>query len=261
MNRVLGGLGYENMDARAITDVQLACDVWCVAVEGCVRSGDPKPDDAKVGEKYYQELQLRRKYAMDVYNAMVKVTLAPDDSGCYVPENGSNNKVPYIPQSGSKPWATTPFGNGDDRTISSSGCSIASLSMVLSYLSGEYIYPDEIMQKIRDANGGKNIYAAEVGASWDVFPGVASMYGFTGKAINSSEVDGYLKSGYPVIQSCNAGEFTGNKHFIVITGTDGNGGYYVNDPNSNYESYSLKVYKLENIIGSPGNGKGWWVIQ
>ena len=271
MNRVLGGLGYENMDARAITDVQLACDVWCVAVEGCVRSGDPKPDDAKVGEKYYQELQLRRKYAMDVYNAMVK-TLTPDDSECYIPENGSNNKVPYIPQSGDKTWfkttsgekmswAMTPFGNGDDRTISSSGCSVASLSMVLSYLSGEYIYPNEIMQKIRDANGGRNIYAASSGAYWTIFDGVAKLYGFTGKQIASSEVDGYLKSGYPVIQSCNAGEFTGNKHFIVITGTDGNGGYYVNDPNSSHESYSLKIYKLENIIGSPGNGKGWWVIQ
>ena len=105
------------------------------------------------------------------------------------------------------------------------------------------------MQKIRDANGGRNIYAASR-SILDIFDGVANVWVHR-QAIASSEVDGYLKSGYPVIQSCNAGEFTGNKHFIVITGTDGNGGYYVNDPNSSHESYSLKIYKLENIIGSP----------
>lgn len=267
LNRVLKNLGHPGADFRTLTDPQLACDVWCVAVEGAVRTGDPKPDDASVGKYgYCQELLKRRDYTTAVYNAMMKTELSPDlDNGCYIPFNASNNKVPYIAQSRGR-WAQTEFGNQSKnepkfKSISGSGCSSASLSMVLSYLSGRYIYPDEIVAKIRENNNGRNpYYIYDEGADHNIIKYVPTLYGFTGTQIGPFDIDKYLKAGYPVIMLCHEGKFTDGGHFVVITGTDGNGGYFVNDPNSAHEDFSYNTYTLEDLIYDSDDQK-WWVIQ
>ena len=269
MNRVLKKLNGQT-DIKSVTDVQTACDVWCAAVEGCTCS-DPKHTTVTcptVNGVRYQELALRREYAEKVYNAMSSVGLSIDEYGCSVPENGSNNKVPYIPQSGNVPWASYLFGDISSATITSSGCSSASLSMVLSYLTGTYIYPNDVVNMIRSHNGGRNpYYIPGSGASHSIFPAVAKMYGFTstylgggGPASSSikNKITEALANGYPVIQSCSPGEFTKKGHFIVITGMDSAGNYYVNDPNSGHRNYSYKKYTLSQITNQ---GKGWWVLK
>lgn len=254
---------------KSVTDVRTACDIWAAAMEGCVCSNDAHTEATcpKVNGKKYQELAKRRDYAEKIFNAMTSSGIDPDQYGCSVPNNNSNNKVPYIPQSGNVPWASMAFGNNGE-TISGSGCSSASLAMVLTYLNGngQYIYPHNVVETIRNANGGRNPYYVKgVGASHSIFSGVASLYGYKCSSfsrITEEQLRSFLVAGYPVIMSCDPGEFTGSGHFIVITGIDSDGYYYVNDPNSSHKDLSYKKYTYKFLTTKgQGSGKGWWVLQ
>lgn len=175
-----------------------------------------------------------------------------------VPDNGGNNPVVYFSQSGGQPWSGVPFGGGN---ISSSGCSVTSLSMVLSYLkSGTdktgWIYPSDVVQKIIEKTGNYNhFYAGEAGQGWGIFPAVAGYYGMKCKTISSSKITEELASGHPVIMSCKPSEFTNGGHFIVLTGVTDDGYIVVNDPNSSHRDKSSRKY-TQSYLSSVG--KQWW---
>ncbi|MCD8083869.1 MAG: C39 family peptidase, partial [Clostridiales bacterium] len=171
--------------------------------------------------------------------------------------------IVYYSQSSGSPWASVLFGGG---TISSSGCSVTSLGMVLTYLqcgsdvsdADAIITPDEVVATIAAHNGGNynRFYVSSSGQSWDIFPNVANYYGIHCAQINSGSIIASLQAGRPVIMSCKPGIFTSGGHFIVLTGYDATTGLiYVNDPNGSHASYSLNGYTLSTI---KSQGKGWW---
>jgi len=176
-----------------------------------------------------------------------------------IPDNDSNNPVVYLGQSngaGGSAWANVPFGG---RNIAYSGCSVTSLSMVISYLLGgvnrdNWVFPNEVVAAISDKYGNYNhFYAGDSGQSWDIFPAVAQIYGLNCTQISSGSILTSLKNGNPVIMSCKPGEFTSKGHFIVITGCDDEGYCYVNDPS--HPDKSSKKYTAQFLANQ---GKGWW---
>ena len=174
-----------------------------------------------------------------------------------IPDNGSSMPIVYMAQSGGQPWSNVPFGGG---TISTSGCSVTSLAMVLSYLKGDvnednWIYPSDIVASIAKKYGNYNHFYEKQGQNWDIFPAVADIYNVSCTPISSRSIVNELAAGHPVIMSCNPSEFTSTGHFSVLSGLTDDGYIMVNDPNSAHASYSYKKYTASYLISC---GKGWW---
>lgn len=174
-----------------------------------------------------------------------------------IPDNGSSMPVVYMSQSGGQPWSNVPFGGG---TIATSGCSVTSLAMVLSYLKSDvdssgWIYPSDIVAAIAGRYGNYNWFYAGDGQIWDIFPAAAEIYQVSCNAISSASILQELAAGKPVIMSCKPSEFTSKGHFIVLSGLTEDGYVMVNDPNAAHASYSYKKYSISYLISC---GKGWW---
>lgn len=175
-----------------------------------------------------------------------------------VPDNGSNNAVPYFAQN---EWNTKPFGGG---TISSSGCSITSFAMVISYLRGSkagnpydesnWIYPDAIADAIQAKYGNYNhFYVAPAGQNGSaLFPALAEIYGIHCRKISGSSIKTAVsQKGHVVIGAMNGGtEWTSKGHFIVVTGVADNGYLRVNDPNRSHADKSYQNYTQEYITST-----------
>ena len=174
-----------------------------------------------------------------------------------IPDNGSSMPIVYMSQSGGQPWSNVPFGGG---TIATSGCSVTSLAMVLSYLKSDvdsagWIYPSDVVAAIAKKYGNYNRFYVGDGQSWDIFPAVARMFQVSCNAISSASIIRELAAGKPVIMSCKPSEFTSKGHFIVLSGLTEDGYVMVNDPNAAHASYSYKKYSISYLLSC---GKGWW---
>lgn len=122
------------------------------------------------------------------------------------------------------------YGSG---TIETSGCSITSLAMVATYLTGYDYLPDELAGYF----GGRaenNIARLEYGAEVLQLP--------YEKPENWHGALAALKEGKTVIALMNANSiFTESQHFIVLTGVTEDGKILVNDSYApNYEKWDLK---------------------
>lgn len=173
-----------------------------------------------------------------------------------VPDNGGSMPIVYFSQSGGQPWSSVKFGGGN---IASSGCSVTSLSMVISYLNGgtdksSWTYPSDVVAMIQAKTGNYNkFYDGDSGQSWSIFPAVAGYYGLKCSQISKQSIVSELTAGKPVIMSCVPGEFTKKGHFIVLTGMTDDGYIVVNDPS--HPDKSGKKYTASYIMSQ---GKGWW---
>ena len=122
------------------------------------------------------------------------------------------------------------FGSG---TIANNGCSITSLAMVASYLTGHEYLPDELAGYF----GGvaeNNIERLENGADAMQLPWE--------KMENFHRTMEALREGKVIIALMESDSlFTDTQHFIVLKGIDENGLIRVNDPyEPNYEKWDLK---------------------
>ncbi len=209
----------------------------------------------------WQELYGIRGGSLDFSSATSGGISLGDPEECaeslVIPDNGGSMPVVYMAQGGGQPWSSLPFGGG---TVASSGCSVTSLAMVLSYLrsgadSGGWVYPSDIIASIAGRYGTYNYFYTAGGQRWDIFPAVASLYGVTCRQISPAVIGKELAAGHPVVMSCRPGEFTSAGHFIVLTGLTDDGYVVVNDPNPAHASYSYKKYTAAYLAGC---GKGWW---
>ena len=137
------------------------------------------------------------------------------------------NKVPLYLQTD---YPETMYGSG---TIKTSGCSIVSLAMVATYLTGHTYMPDELARYF----GGRaenNIARLEYGSDTMQLPYEKTWY--IHDALNA------LKKGAVVIALMESSSpFTESQHFIVLTGITEEGRILVNDPyGPNYDLWNLK---------------------
>ena len=137
------------------------------------------------------------------------------------------NQVPLYLQTD---YPDTLYGAG---TIETCGCSIVSLAMVATYMTGHTYLPDELAYYF----GGRaenNIARLEYGSDMLQLP-------YT-KVWNCYEALNAVKDGKVVIALMESGSvFTESQHFIVITGVTADGKYLVNDSFApNYDLWNLK---------------------
>lgn len=127
-------------------------------------------------------------------------------------------------------YPDTMYGSG---TIASSGCSITSLAMVATYLTGHEYLPDELA----DYFGGcaqNNMQRLEYASEAMQLP--------YERPANWHETLKALKEGKIAIALMNSKSiFTDSQHFIVLAGMTEDGRILVNDPYApNYERWDLK---------------------
>lgn len=166
------------------------------------------------------------------------------------PQHATYDEVPLYFQTD---YPDTLYGNG---TIKSSGCSITSLAMVATYMTGHTYLPDELADYFGGYIGNnmeRLEYASdELQLVWK-------------KAENWHEAKAALEGGKVVIALMREDSvFTNSQHFVVLAGMTVDGKFIVNDPyEPNYSHWQLKP-GFENGFdeGSICNGlSGAWIYD
>ena len=119
-------------------------------------------------------------------------------------------------------------------SIATSGCSVTSLAMVATYLTGHTYMPDELADCFSSYNSINHIDKLEYMSDMLQLPWE--------RAQNFDVALGALKEGKIIIALMEGTSlFTTGQHFIVWTGINENGKIMVNDPNeANYSLWNLK---------------------
>ena len=151
------------------------------------------------------------------------------------PEESENKEIEYktynsVPLYFQNDYPDAMFGAG---TVATSGCSITSLAMVATYLTGHEYRPDELAEYF----GGRaenNVARMEYAIDQMKLP--------CRKAENWHVVMKELNRGKVVILLVDEKSiFTDSQHFVVLTGLTEDGKILVNDSNANnYERWDLK---------------------
>lgn len=121
-------------------------------------------------------------------------------------------------------------------TLATSGCGITSLAMVATALTGHPYLPDELA-------GWFGGYMKEVYSNVDRLEAASDVLQLPWyRAANCHEALQAVADGKIAIFMMNSQSlFTSSEHFIVLTGMDEDGKYWVNDPyEPNYDKWQLK---------------------
>lgn len=119
----------------------------------------------------------------------------------------------YFNQADSR-WANYPYTSPahPNATVKTAGCGPTSGAMVVSSLTGNIIYPNQMAQLFKD-----NGFRANEGTSLNAFPWLGQRYGLTcNRTTNLDDAVNCLHRGGMVIASCGAGLFSTGGHIIVL---------------------------------------------
>ena len=144
---------------------------------------------------------------------------------------------------------TVCYIDGVPKSVKTSGCGAASMSMVISYLTGNTNQNPYVLFKWAYDNG----YYNGNGLGHGCLSKLAELYGVAGTWIENDEdkIAEALKAGHPVIAHMGPGIFTTGGHYIVLRGITEDGYVLVNDPgNRNRNKYA---YPLNAIVNQARN--------
>lgn len=150
-------------------------------------------------------------------------------------------------------WGGRKYGSG---IMAQNGSAPSCTAMVLSYLTGTEITPDDVVDFT-----GNRYCAYGTGSGWQIFQACAPNWGigFENLGKSSSMIQQALSAGKPVVMSMGSGTFTAGSHFIVLTGITADGNVTVNDPNDNEEkNHAGKFFPLKQILAE---SKGGWCFE
>lgn len=152
-------------------------------------------------------------------------TVALSEEAEYRPQG--TNGVPLFFQND---YTNQIYGMG---TVASNGCSVTSLAMVATYLTGHEYKPDELARYFGGA-AENNIARLEIGSETLQLP--------FKKTANWHETYAALKEGkIAIVLMRRESIFTDSQHFIVLTGFNEEGKIMVNDSNrDNYSRWDLE---------------------
>lgn len=122
------------------------------------------------------------------------------------------------------------YGSG---TVATSGCSMTSVAMVATYLTGKEILPDELAIRFRedDASNLQRMEAASIVLDLE----------FTKTFSWRDVVRGLMNGKIVTILVNSRSPFTKTQHFMVLTGITDDGKIMLNDPyGPNYQKWELK---------------------
>lgn len=152
------------------------------------------------------------------------------------------------------------FCGRSDATISSSGCGVTSMAMVIANLTNQTnITPVDTMN---EAYQGGYCGSGISGTAAGYFKVAADKYGLTYKSLTvdkkgAEDAISILKSGGLVIANVgSASPFTTGGHYIVIRKVDGEGNVYVGDPY--HDELFNTAYNINDFINKGWITHGWW---
>lgn len=164
------------------------------------------------------------------------------------PENKDiRNNVPRMFQTD---YPDTPYGDG---TLYTSGCSMTCMAMVVSYLTGQTVTPDNLAARFRNADGSHIQRMEAIATIYDIkYTKTFAMY----------DVINALKEGKLVVEMvASPSPFTSGQHLILLTGISGDGKIFVNDPlGTNYLNPKLAyglTYGFDTGVLSYGFSGAW----
>lgn len=199
---------------------------------------------------------------LTIENGIANVSV-PSGLDCYGSNNDGTCGLPddlykYYSQRDYK----TQFCGRTNATISSSGCGVTSMAMVISNLTDQTVTPEDTM---KEAYEGGYCGAGIDGTSSGYFSVAAKKYGLTYKQLSvdkkgAEEAAQILRNGGLIIANVNdLSPFTTGGHYIVIRKIDEDGKVYVGDPNHK-ELYN-KRYDLSSFInGWISSGHAWFAF-
>ncbi|MEG2860464.1 MAG: C39 family peptidase, partial [Clostridia bacterium] len=139
--------------------------------------------------------------------------------------------------------------NGAKRSVSTSGCSVTCLSMLIAYLTDNteqspYTLFREACQK--------GLYRGK-GIGREAVQKIAETYHVLGtwRDLTQEELVAVLKEGRPIIANMGPGYFTDAGHYVVLRGVTEDGMILVNDPNSKKNSRSAFVVDSARPTATP----------
>lgn len=149
------------------------------------------------------------------------------------------------------------YYNGEAKSVATSGCGAASLSMVIAYLTGN-VEQNPYRLFCSAVEAGR--YHGS-GLSHDTLCWLADAYGLKTEWIeNDAEaILASLEANHPVIAHMGRGIFTQSGHYIVLCGLDADGNVVVNDPNSRLNSTS--TFPLETLLEQARTDRSFLVCR
>lgn len=131
---------------------------------------------------------------------------------------------------------------GEEKSVATSGCGAACVSMAARYLLGNRTQTPETLFTWAYEKG----YYTGDGLSHNAVSRIAGKVGLkTTWTSSTSAVLSALRNGMPVIAHMGAGTFAESGHYILLRGIDENGMIVLNDPNSRERTET--VYSIEQI--------------
>lgn len=133
---------------------------------------------------------------------------------------------------------------GEDKSVATSGCGAACLSMAISFLTGDETQTPEIL--FREAYDRGDYFGD--GLSHAALDRLGEDYGVTGEWIgrDAAEIRHALETGCPIIAHMGPGTFTQQGHYVLLRGLDSDGSVVLNDPNSEKRTY--RTFPLSLIL-------------
>lgn len=158
--------------------------------------------------------------------------------------DAATDDVPLLMQWDSR-WGYETYGSG---LMGYTGSGPTCISMVAVHLTADTsITPLAVARYAEEAGH----YVKGVGTAWTLMSDGCKEYGMTSHEVNLSadKIRNALDEGEPVIISIGAGKFTYTGHYVVITGYNEKGEFFINDPNSRENSGKTWDFKdLEKDI-------------
>ncbi len=139
---------------------------------------------------------------------------------------------------------TVCFYDGRPRSVSTSGCGAACLSMVIAYLTGDRTQnPYTLFCEAVDCG-----WYSGNGLGKSTLNRLAQRHSLKTQWIpnNAKRIIAELEAGHPIIAHMGEGNFTDTGHYIVLRGVTENGKILVNDPNS--RSNSGKAFPISLLL-------------
>ena len=136
------------------------------------------------------------------------------------------------------------YHRGTPKSVSTSGCGVTCVSMVVAYLTGNT--DQNPYQLFFDAI--EDGYYRGNGLSHEALSHYLSEYGVKNKWIfnDADAVIKALKEGKPVIAHMGDGIFTENGHYVVLRGVTEDGKILINDPNN--RSNCSKAFPMNTLL-------------
>lgn len=170
-----------------------------------------------------------------------------------VPEGGM--PIPLYLQ-GDYPQTVCYF-DGVPKSVKSSGCGAASVSMVIAYLTGNTGQTPYTLFKWAYDHG----YYTGGGLGHSCLQKLAELYGVKVTWIENDEarITETLRAGYPVIAHMGPGIFTDEGHYIVLRGITEDGYVLVNDSGS--RNRNRYAYLLTSVIQQARTDKAFMICK